>query len=197
MDTENRTRVLNFYWGLINCWCCFCCCYRHHRRCWFTTELCVEGRQVSHSWYMCVVGHGYGGLGGGRDGDGMHTGYSQGFFWHVGGCWSTSYSEVVHWWHRIIPLSRCAALGRFEPEFVGLSGKAYAWDIMRRLRLVVMPPIGCTPWCFMDARVSITSLREMPVKHVYNHHDGQNLALHFAISMVVEGCGQDVGHRKR
>ena len=30
-------------------------------------ELRVEGGQVSHSWCMCVVSHGYGGLGGGRD----------------------------------------------------------------------------------------------------------------------------------
>ena len=27
-------------------------------------ELCVEGKPVSHSWCMCVVSHGYGGLGG-------------------------------------------------------------------------------------------------------------------------------------
>ena len=33
-------------------------------------ELPVEGGQVSHSWCVCVVGHGYGGLGGGWDGGG-------------------------------------------------------------------------------------------------------------------------------
>ena len=33
-------------------------------------ELCVEGGRVSHSWCMCVVSHGYGGFGGGRDGGG-------------------------------------------------------------------------------------------------------------------------------
>ena len=32
--------------------------------------LYVEGRRVSHSWCMCVVGHGYGGMGVGRDGGG-------------------------------------------------------------------------------------------------------------------------------
>ena len=32
--------------------------------------LCVEGGRVSHSWWVCVVSHGYGGLDGGRDGDG-------------------------------------------------------------------------------------------------------------------------------
>ena len=30
-------------------------------------ELLVESGRVCHSWCMCVVGHGYGGLGGGRD----------------------------------------------------------------------------------------------------------------------------------
>ena len=33
-------------------------------------ELHVEGEQASHSWCMCVVSHGFGGLGGGRDGGG-------------------------------------------------------------------------------------------------------------------------------
>ena len=33
-------------------------------------ELCAEGRQVSHTWCMCVDSHGYGGLGGGRAGGG-------------------------------------------------------------------------------------------------------------------------------
>ena len=31
-------------------------------------ELYVEGGRVSHSCCMCVIGHGYGRLGGGRDG---------------------------------------------------------------------------------------------------------------------------------
>ena len=31
-------------------------------------ELRIEGGQLIHSWCMCVVSHGYGGLGGGRDG---------------------------------------------------------------------------------------------------------------------------------
>ena len=30
-------------------------------------ELCVEGGRVSHSWCMCVVGHGYGEFGWGSD----------------------------------------------------------------------------------------------------------------------------------
>ena len=33
-------------------------------------ELCVEGGQVSHSWCICVVGHGYGGYSWNRDGGG-------------------------------------------------------------------------------------------------------------------------------
>ena len=33
-------------------------------------ELRVEGGRVSHSWCLCIVNHGYGGLGGGRDGCG-------------------------------------------------------------------------------------------------------------------------------
>ena len=31
-------------------------------------KLQVEGGRVSHSWCTCVVGRGYGGLSGGRDG---------------------------------------------------------------------------------------------------------------------------------
>ena len=34
----------------------------------------MEGGRVSHSWYMCVVGHGYGGMGGCRDGGGRMPG---------------------------------------------------------------------------------------------------------------------------
>ena len=33
-------------------------------------EFRVESGRVSHSWCRCVVSHGYGGLGGGRDGGG-------------------------------------------------------------------------------------------------------------------------------
>ena len=52
-------------------------------------ELHVEGGRVSHSWCICAVSHGYGGLGGGRDGvvDGMHVGQSHRGVWsHVGRC---------------------------------------------------------------------------------------------------------------
>ena len=30
-------------------------------------ELRVVGGRVDHSWYMCVVGHGFGGIGVGND----------------------------------------------------------------------------------------------------------------------------------
>ena len=40
-------------------------------------EMCVEDGRASHSWCMCVVCHCCGGLGGGRDGGGMHAGQSQ------------------------------------------------------------------------------------------------------------------------
>ena len=33
-------------------------------------ELYVEGGRLSHSWCVCVVGHGYGGLVAGREGGG-------------------------------------------------------------------------------------------------------------------------------
>ena len=45
----------------------------NHRRLRMTLEaleLYVEGGRVSHSCCMCVVGHGFGGLGGGRNGGG-------------------------------------------------------------------------------------------------------------------------------
>ena len=47
--------------------------------------LFVIGGRVSHSWCLCVVGHGYGGLDGGRDGGGG---------WYVCGTKSGSWSHV-------------------------------------------------------------------------------------------------------
>ena len=38
-------------------------------------EQYVEGGRVSHRWCMCIVGHGYGGLGAGRDGNGGRYAY--------------------------------------------------------------------------------------------------------------------------
>ena len=55
-------------------------------------ELRVEGRRVSHSWCMCVICHGYGGLCevGMEVVDGMHAGQSHGGWSHVGRCRSIS-----------------------------------------------------------------------------------------------------------
>ena len=54
-------------------------------------ELRVEGGRVSHSWCMCVVGHGNSGLGVGRDGGGGWHAYGTkpGGCPHFGGCRST------------------------------------------------------------------------------------------------------------
>ena len=69
----------------------------------------MEGGRVSHSWCMGVVSHGYGGLGGGRDGvDTLMT-----------------------------PPSRFAALGIAELELVGLPGKTFTQEATRRLQFIV------------------------------------------------------------
>ena len=59
-------------------------------------ELCVEGIQVSHSWWMCVISHGYGGFGGDRDGDGMHAGESQRVGCMSGDAGVIPKCEVIH-----------------------------------------------------------------------------------------------------
>ena len=48
--------------------------------------------------------------------------------------------EVIYWWHPITPLSRCAALGRVEPELIGLPEKAITRDTTRRLRFLLWLP---------------------------------------------------------
>ena len=55
-------------------------------------ELYVEGGLVSHSWCVSVVGHGYGGLGAGRDGCGgwYACGTKSGGLVTCRECWSTS-----------------------------------------------------------------------------------------------------------
>ena len=82
---------------------------------------------------MRVCSHGYGRFGGAgmEVVDGMHAGKIQGGS-HVGRCRCT-----CHRWHPITPPSRCAALGRVEPELVGLPGMDLALDATRRLRFVV------------------------------------------------------------
>ena len=69
-------------------------------------ELHVEGGRVSHSWCMCVVRHGCGGLGGGRDvgGDLCACGTKPGSCSHVWRCLSifrvrvefTDYTRLHH-----------------------------------------------------------------------------------------------------
>ena len=55
--------------------------------------------------------------------DGMHAGQGQGGWPHVGRCRSVF---EVRGDTLITPLSGCAALGRVEPELVGLPGKAFS-----------------------------------------------------------------------
>ena len=86
----------------------------------------MEGGRVSHSWCMCVVVMAMvGWMGAGMELVlGMHAGQSQ-----VVGRMSgdvRSFQECVR--NTLItpfaPPSRCAVLGRVEPELVGLPGKA-------------------------------------------------------------------------
>ena len=63
--------------------------------------------------------------------DGMHAVQKQGV---VGRCRSTSREQTDT---LIAPPSRCAALGRVEPDFFSLLGKALTRDTTRWLRFVV------------------------------------------------------------
>ena len=94
-------------------------------------ELRLEGGQISHSWCMYVVSHGYGGLGG--TGMELHAGQSRGGWSHVGRCRSTSQvrGDDTRSHHRP------GALGRVEPELVGLPGKTLTRDATRRLQFIV------------------------------------------------------------
>ena len=79
-------------------------------------ELPVEGGRVSHSWCMVVVSHGYGGLGGGRDGGGGW--YACGTCRMSGDAGALPVCEVIHLWLPVAQPSRCAALVVVELEFV-------------------------------------------------------------------------------
>ena len=59
-------------------------------------ELYVEGLRVSHSWWICAVSHGHGGLGGvGMEVvDGLHAGQRLEGWSHVGRCQNTSRAPV-------------------------------------------------------------------------------------------------------
>ena len=66
-------------------------CHRRLRIISDALELRVNGGRVSHSWCMCVVSHGYGGLDGEEIEvvDGIHAEQIQGWS-HDGRCRSTS-----------------------------------------------------------------------------------------------------------
>ena len=66
-------RHLHVLWLLLNY-------HRHLRKTSVELELYVEGGRVSHSWCMCVIGHGYGGFGGAgmEVVGGMHAGQCRG-----------------------------------------------------------------------------------------------------------------------
>ena len=85
-------------------------------------ELRVLGRQVSRSWCLCVVSHGYGGFGGGRDDDGMNARQSHGGCSHAGKCRSSSRvrgDAVMTPDHTAVQVR---SSGRVEHESVGLPG---------------------------------------------------------------------------
>ena len=85
-------------------------------------ELCVEGRQVSHSWCMCVIGHINPELDTSRNGGGgLYTcGTKLGGWSYVGRC-----QRLLECGDRLMTLpSRCIVLGRVESELYGLLGKA-------------------------------------------------------------------------
>ena len=86
-----------------------------------------------------VVNHGSGGLGGDRNGGGewYACGLSQGGWSHVWRCRGTSRVRDDTLMTPDHTLSWCAALGRVEPELVGLPGKALARDSTRWLLFVV------------------------------------------------------------
>ena len=90
-------------------------------------ELSVNGGRVSQSWCMCVVRHGYGVLGGGRDeGGGLYASGS-----HVWRCQITSRVRGNSMMTSITPPSKCAALCRVESVLSGLHEKALTRDAMR------------------------------------------------------------------
>ena len=85
-------------------------------------ELRVENGCVDHSRSMGVVSNNYGGFGGGRDGGWYACETKPGGAGHMSRDAGTIPKCEVK--TRITPHSRCATLGRFEPELVGLQRKA-------------------------------------------------------------------------
>ena len=78
--------------------------------------------RLSHSWCMSVVSHGHGEFGGAgmEVVHGMHAGRNQGAGRLSRYAGAHPECEVLPSCHSIISPSRCAGLGRVEPELVGL-----------------------------------------------------------------------------
>ena len=51
----------------------------------------------------------------------------------------------------ITPPSMCAALGRVEPELMGLSGRTQHGKPRLVSGSLSIQPVGSTPWCSTDA----------------------------------------------
>ena len=109
--------------------------YYYHRRLWMISEaleLRMEGGRACHSWYMRIDSHGYGRIGGGREG---------GWRWYacgttLGGWWNTSRvrdeTPMRPDSTAILVRSSGKGLGRISRS----SGKALTRDVTRRLRIV-------------------------------------------------------------
>ena len=88
---------------------------------------------------------------------GRHVCQSQeGVGWMLGDAEALPKCEMNTLMTPVTPPSRCTALGSVEPNFVGHLVKALAWDATRRFRFLSMQPIGCIPWCSMDAFVDVS-----------------------------------------
>ena len=64
------------------------------------------------------------------------------------------------------PPSRCAVLGRVEPELVGLPGKAKHGTPREGSGSLSMQPVGCTPWCSTDALAGVVGLKTFVIRTV-------------------------------
>ena len=102
-------------------------------------ELFVQVGRVSHSWCICVIGHGNGGLDVVRErrGGWYACGTKVGGWSHVGRCRSTTRvrGDTLMTPHHTA--FQTAVLGMAELELVDFQGKAIALDAKGRLRFVV------------------------------------------------------------
>ena len=100
----------------------------------------MEGGRVNHRWCMCVVSHDCSGLGEDRDEDGswyVCRMKPKGLGCMLGDVRALPECEVNSLVSPITPPSRCAALGKVEPELVAVAGKALTHVSTRRLRFDV------------------------------------------------------------